>query len=204
MNQTLMSLLALTPREIGGDYGLGLSASQYAWISAPLSVGSVLSGICVGLMVRRTGARVTMFVGLGLMGVGSLVVLVGHDALWQMIVASVVMGIGLGLALGSMPNLIMAGARAHEQGSIASMGQLAAGFIGAVTPIIAFAILAPGAREAAPGVLVYSGTGFDIALVVSAALAAVTILIGIVFLRPRPGDEPAAVPVVAEGAAPAQ
>jgi MFS family permease len=203
MTQTLMALLARTPREVGGDYGLGLTASQYAWISAPLSVGSVLSGICVGLVVRRTGARMTMFVGLGLMGVGSLLVLVGHDALWQMIVASVVTGIGLGLALGSMPNLIMAGTPAHEQGSIASVGQLAAGFVGAVTPIIAFAILAPGAKSPAPGVLVYSGSAIGVALVVAAALAAVTILVGAVFLRPRPADRPVAAPIPAEDAAPA-
>jgi MFS family permease len=203
MTQTLMSLLALTPRSVGGDYGLGLTASQYAWISAPLSVGSVLSGVCVGLVVRRTGARITMFVGLGLMGVGALLVLVGHEALWQMIVASVVTGVGLGLALGSMPNLIMAGTPVEEQGSIASCGQLAAGFIGAVTPIVAFAILAPGAHQPVPGVLVYSNSGFDIALVVAAALAFATIVVAAVFLRPRPTDEPTAAPVLSEDAAPA-
>jgi MFS family permease len=188
MTQTLMSLLALTPRSVGGDYGLGLTASQYALISAPISVGSVLSGFVVGLIVRRTGPRALMFLGLSLMGVGALIVLVAHEALWQMSIAAVVTGVGLGLALGSMPNLIMQGTPPEEQGSIASCGQLAAGFIGAVTPIVAFAILTPGAHQPVPGVLVYSNAGFNIALIVAAALAFGTVLIAAVFLRPRPGD----------------
>ena len=187
MNQTLMALLAMTPHELGGSYGLGMTASQYALLTAPLSLFSVCAGIAVGVLTRRIGARVPMCVGLALYGVGALYLMFQHAVFWQLLVGSVVLGTATGLCLAAMPNLIIASAPASEQASMASAGELSAGLIGAITPIVAFAIMTPGAKSPAPGVLIYSNAGITTSFLVSACIAAATLLIGAMLLRARNG-----------------
>lgn len=192
MNQTLLALLSMTPRMMGGSYGLGFSATQYALLTGPFAVGSVVAGVIVGLLVRRTGPRLMMYVGLVLFAVGALFLMFEHDTFAKLLAGAVILGVGNGFALGAMPNLIIAGAQAAEQGSMSSAGQLSAGLIGAVTPIVAFAIMTPSAKSPVPGVLIYGDSGISTSLLVSACIAVGALLIGAIFLRPRRGAEAAA------------
>jgi MFS family permease len=189
MNQTLLALLSMTPRMLGGTYGLGYTASQYALLTGPFAVGSVVGGITVGLLVRRTGARLMMYVGLTLFAVGALFLMAEHDTFGKLLTGAVILGLGNGFALGAMPNLIIAGAPAAEQGSMSSAGELSAGLIGAITPIVAFAIMTPSAKAPIPGVLIYGDSGISTSLLVSACIALGALVIGVVFLRPRRGAE---------------
>src|SRR5205823_5152108 len=183
MNQTLLALLSMTPRMLGGTYGLGFSATQYANLTAPFAVASVFSGIAVGVLVRRTGARLMMYLGLSLFVLGALFLAFAHDTFGKMLAGAIILGVGNGFAIGAMPNLIIAGAPASEQGSMSSAGELSAGLIGAITPIVAFAIMTPSAQSPVPGVLIYGDSGITTSLLVSGAIALATLLIGAIFLR---------------------
>ena len=70
----------MTPRMLGGTYGLGFSATQYANLTAPFAVASVFSGIAVGVLVRRTGPRLMMYLGLSLFVLGALFLAFAHDS----------------------------------------------------------------------------------------------------------------------------
>jgi MFS family permease len=187
MNLTLLALLSMTPRTLGGTYGLGFSATQYALLTGPFAVGSVVAGAVVGVMVRRTSPRLMMYAGLGGFAVGALFLMLQHDTYVKLLIGTVIIGLGNGLALGAMPNLIIAGAPAAEQGAMSSAGQLSAGLVGAITPIVAFAIMTPSATSPVPGVLIYGDSGISTSLLVSACIALGALLIGVVFLRPRRG-----------------
>ena len=187
MNQTLLALLAMTPRTLGGTYGLGFSATEFALLTGPLALGSVASGMAVGMLVRRTDPRLMMYVGLVLYAVGALFLMVEHDTFGKLLAGALVLGVGTGFALGAMPNLMIQATPAAEQGSMSSAVELSAGLIGAITPIVAFAIMTPSATSPVPGVLIYGDAGISTSLLVSALIAAATLVIGVVFLRPRRG-----------------
>ncbi|MFD5538476.1 MFS transporter [Streptomyces sp. NPDC127079] len=185
---TLLALLAMTPRQLGGTYGLGLSATRYAFVTAMFALGSVVGGILVGGLTRRTGPRPLMHVGLGLLTGGLLVLAFAHDTLGKIMIGAVIFGLGLGFGTGAMPNLVIAGTPESEQGSMSSAGGLSAGVIGATLTTVAFSIMTPTAKSPAPGVLVYGDSGISNSLLVFAAVAFVTLLIGALFLRSRDGD----------------
>ncbi|NKQ51509.1 MFS transporter [Amycolatopsis sp. K13G38] len=185
MNQTLLALLSMTPQQLGQTYGLGFSATKYALITGPMSLGSVLAGLAVGLLVRRTGARLMMYAGLLLFVAGALFLMTQHDTYGKVLTGAVILGVGTGFSLAAMPNLIIAGAPAEQQGSMSSAGELSAGLIGAITPIVAFAIMTPSAISPVPGVLIYSDSGITTSLLVSACIAAATLVAEVLFLRPR-------------------
>ncbi|WP_166462899.1 MFS transporter [Amycolatopsis acidicola] len=205
LNQTLLALMAQTPRQLGGTYGLGYSASRYALITGPLALASVLCAVAVGLLIQRTGGRIMMYIGLGLSTVGAAFLTFQHDTFGGLLTGALILGAGTGFALAAMPNLIIVGSPAAEQGSMSSAGELSAGLIGAATPIIAFAIMTPSAMSPLPGVLIYSDSGVTTSLVVSACIALGTLLIGALFLRARgrEGTEEREFTPVQEGAAPA-
>ncbi|MEV7976803.1 MFS transporter [Streptomyces sp. NPDC086519] len=184
---TLMALLAMTPRQLGGTYGLGFSATRYAFVLAPFALGSVVAGLVAGVLVRRTGPRLLMYVGLGVLTVGSLVLMSAHDTVAKILVGVVILGIGTGFAMGAMPNLVIAGTPESEQGSMSSAGGLSSGFIGATLSTVTFAIMTPSAKSPVPGVLVYGDSAISTSLLVLAVITFVTLLIGAVFLRPHDG-----------------
>ena len=188
---TMLALLAMTPRILGGTYGLGYSATKYAFLTAPFSFAGVAAGLAVGILVRRVGARLLLYVGLGATVVGALVLAFEHDTYEKIIVAVLILGIGFGFSVASMPNLIMAGTPVSEQGSVSSAGGLSAGVTGAIMSTVVFAILTPTAKSPVPGVVVYGDSGIKAALLTLAAVAFAALLVGVVFLRPRGGVDEA-------------
>ncbi|MFF4507009.1 MFS transporter [Streptomyces sp. NPDC001401] len=184
---TLLALLAMTPRQLGGTYGLGYSASKYAFVTAPFAFASVVAGVVVGLVVWRVGPRLLMYLGLALFSVGALVLMSAHDTVGKLLAACAIAGLGSGLAVGAMPNLVMAGTSVSEQGSMSSAGGLSAGLVGAIMSTSVFAIMTPTAKSPAPGVLIYGDSGITTALLTVAAVAFASLLIGVIFLRPRDG-----------------
>ncbi|MFF4806318.1 MFS transporter [Streptomyces sp. NPDC001351] len=183
---TLVGLLAMTPRHLGGSYGLGLSATEYGrLVQGPFALAGVVGGVLVGVLVRRTGPRLMMYIGLGLLTSGSLALMLAHDTVGELLVGAVLFGLGLGWATGAVPNLVIASTPVSEQGSMSSAGGLSTGVIGATMTTVAFAIMTSTATSPKPGVLVYGDSGISTSLLVFAALAFVTLLIGATLLRPR-------------------
>ncbi len=184
---TMLALLAMTPRMLGGTYGLGYSATKYAFLTAPFSFAGVVAGLAVGILVQRVGARLLVYVGLGLYAVGGLVLMFEHDTYEKIIVAVLILGMGFGFSVAAMPNLIMAGTPVSDQGSVSSAGGLSAGVIGAIMTTVVFAIMTPTAKSPVPGVIVYGDSGIKAALLTLAAVAFAALLVGVIFLRPRGG-----------------
>ena len=203
-------LISMTPRAAGGDYGLGLTAFGYAAVSGPQAVLTVLGGVVLGLAIARVGGRRLMVLGLALMGLGGLAAAFWHDSVLQLGAAALLVGLGTGLAYGSIPNLVVAATPVEKQGSIAGMVQVFQSGFASSAPVILFAILAAHARPTPDGSsFVYSAAAMTQGLWFMVGICVVGVLLASTVLRSRAGtaaaegipDTAADRPVAAAGTA---
>ncbi|WP_245933503.1 MFS transporter [Arthrobacter livingstonensis] len=97
--------LLMAPAATG--YGLGQSMVQAGLALAPGGlVMMALSPVSARLSARR-GPKVTLITGALVIAAGYVVALVLNGAVWEIILASMVISAGLGLAFAAMPALIM-------------------------------------------------------------------------------------------------
>lgn len=179
-------MLAMTPREAGVTYGLGLTTFEYASIETPKALMTVLAGLVLGLLVARgRQPRFFLTLGLSIWVVGTVLLAFFNDTYLMLLGGALVIGIAGGLVTASVPNLVMRATPAGDQGSTAGTVQLCQTGFSAVTPVVMFAVLAPHATVIPGGGVVYGETGFRTWLLASAVLAAVVVLIGVTVLRER-------------------
>jgi MFS family permease len=178
-------LLAMTPRHIGGDYGLGFTASQYAYVNAPLSLAMVVFGFVTGKQLNRFGGAALMKTGLVVMALSGLEYMFFHDTYVQLLIAAVLMGIGQGLSFGSIPGIVIASAPADQQGSMAAMVQVTYNAIVGAVPILLFSILAGYITAKTKTGVIYSSAGFQAGGLLIVALTLVGLLLASTVLRTR-------------------
>ena len=182
----VIPMLAMTPREAGGTYGLGLTTFQYASVETPKALVTVAAGLVLGLLVARgRNPRLFLTIGLSLWPFGALLLAFLNDSFGQLLVGAMVVGVAGGLVTASVPNLVMRATPVGDQGSTAGTVQLCQTGFSSVTPVVMFAILAPYATVLPSGGVVYGEQGFRIWLVIAAVLATVVVLIGVTLLRER-------------------
>ncbi len=97
--------LLMAPTATG--YGLELSMIQAGLALAPGGfVMMALSPVSAKLSARR-GPKVTLMLGAGVIAVGYVVALLFNGTVWEIMIASMVISAGVGLAFAAMPALIM-------------------------------------------------------------------------------------------------
>ncbi|MFD6063814.1 MFS transporter [Rhodococcus wratislaviensis] len=92
----LVSYYAQTPSEVG--YGLGLDALGTSIIFIPLAVMIAVGGQIGGKVIERGFAIGVSVVGASIAGVGSAWLMLDHEAQWQFLVGTGILGLGYGLA----------------------------------------------------------------------------------------------------------
>jgi MFS family permease len=182
----VVPMLAMTPREAGGTYGLGLTTVQYASIETPKALATVLSGLLLGFLVARgRNPRLFMTLGLAAWAIGTTLLAFRNDTFGDLIIGALVIGIGGGLTTASVPGLVMRATPAGDQGSTAGTVQLCQTGFSSVLPVVMFAVLAKYATLMPGGGVVYAEQGFRTWLLISTALAVVVLLVGVTVLRER-------------------
>jgi MFS family permease len=181
-------LLAMTPRQTGGDYGLGFTAGEFAYVNAPLSLAMVVFGFITGKLMNRYGAAALMKAGLAAMALSGLQYMFFHDTYVQLLIAAILMGVGQGLSFGSIPGIVIASAPADQQGSLAAMVQVTYGAIVGILPIVLFSILTGYITSSGPAGVVYSSAGFRTGGLLIVAVTVVGLLLASTVLRTRRSD----------------
>jgi MFS family permease len=102
----LFPLLIQLPKSSG--FGFGGTATDTAFLSLPASVAMTLAGLSAGRLDRLMGSRIVLVVASGLITAGYGCMVVAHAGLWDLVIANVVRGIGLGLAYAAVANLVVA------------------------------------------------------------------------------------------------
>ncbi|MGV8871805.1 MAG: MFS transporter [Rhodococcus sp. (in: high G+C Gram-positive bacteria)] len=126
------------PAETG--YGLGQSILAAGLVMAPSGIVMMFVAPLSARITTTRGPKTTLMMGAAVIAAGYLIGVVTLDAVWLLVVISLVIGAGIGLAYGAMPALIMGAVPASETGAANSfntlMRSLGTSFASAVAGVI--------------------------------------------------------------------
>jgi MFS family permease len=179
MGFSVITRLAQTPASTG--YGLGVSLAVSGLLLSPMSIGSQASNRVSRLIARRFGMTAVLPLGAALAALPSLLLAFHHAHVWQLAVAMLLFGCGVGSTFVAMPALIVDGVPAHETGSATGFNSVLRMVGGAAGSAFSAVIL--GAYTST-GETYPRDAGYTIAFAVSAA-ACLTVLVGLLVMRQR-------------------
>lgn len=107
------------------DYGLGQSILATGLWMAPGGLMMLVFAPVSSRLIDTLGAKRTIMIGGAVIAVGYVVALGLMGAPWQIMVATVVISIGVGIGYAAMPTLILDESPAHEAGSAVGVNTLA-------------------------------------------------------------------------------
>ncbi|MET8511851.1 MFS transporter [Streptomyces sp. NPDC005077] len=174
LSSALYPLISLSPT--GHGYGLGMTPTSYAAVATPLSLAVTLGGFLVGRHVARIGGRRLMIIGCGLLVVAGLLLTFFNDTYLELLISSIIAGLGTGMTTAAVPNLVVDYAPTDDQGSIAGNVQIATSAFSSIAPVAMFAILASTATVT-PKAVVYAESGFQGVSILMAAFASIALIL---------------------------
>ncbi|MET8360035.1 MFS transporter [Micromonospora sp. NPDC005171] len=116
---TLLQLPAAT------GYGFGKTVSQAGLFLLPTVLMMVIFGPLAGLLDRRFGPKVPMFLGTVAVVVAFALPALAHGATWQVLLSGVLTGAGIGLAFAAMSNAIIESVPAGQTGEASGVNTIA-------------------------------------------------------------------------------
>jgi EmrB/QacA subfamily drug resistance transporter len=116
---TLLQLPAAT------GYGFGKSVSQSGLFLLPTVVTMVIFGPLSGMLNRRYGPKLPMFLGAVLVVAAFALPAAAHGAIWEMLASGILAGAGIGLAFAAMSNAIIESVPAAQTGEATSVNTIA-------------------------------------------------------------------------------
>ncbi|AGS69245.1 MFS transporter [Streptomyces collinus] len=167
-------------------YGLGRSMVVAGLCVAPLGLTMMFTAPVYARLSARYGPKVTLIIGLLVIGLGYGGGLGLMDAAWQTIVTSVVLGAGIGLAYSSLPALIIGAVPASETGAANGLNTLMRSIGTSVSSAVIGMVLANTAHHTG-AVAVPTMHGFRVSFLIATAAVAVGLLFALLLPRtPRP------------------
>ena len=97
-------------------FGFGASVTEAGLFMVPATVGMLVVGPISGRLSTTVGSKVPLVLGALASCIAFVMLAVAHDASWEIYVAMLVMGVGIGFAFGSMANLIIESVPAQQTG----------------------------------------------------------------------------------------
>ncbi|MEU1196756.1 MFS transporter [Streptomyces sp. NPDC005813] len=193
----LPQLLQL-PKSTG--YGLGQSMVVAGLCVAPLGLTMMFTAPVYARLSAKYGPKVTLIIGMLIIGVGYGAGLGLMNAAWQTIVISVVLGAGIGLAYSSLPALIVGSVPASETGAANGLNTLMRSIGTSVSSAVIGMVLANTAHHVGP-VAVPTMHGFRVSFAIATGAVAVGLLMALFLPGRRRATKPQLVASSEEDAA---
>jgi EmrB/QacA subfamily drug resistance transporter len=102
-------------------YGFGASVTGAGIFLLPSTMMMLFVGPATGWLERRFGAKIPLLAGTAFTAVCFILLAVAHDNAVEIYIASGLLGIGIGLAFGSLANLIVENVRQDQTGAATGM-----------------------------------------------------------------------------------
>ena len=181
---TFILIPQLAELPAGGDVGLGLDATQAGLLMAPGGLMMLVVAPLAGRLIERSGPKVPLAAGAiiaaaGLAGMGAWHASAGLIVLW-----GAVLNAGVGCAFAALPNLVIAAVAAHETGEATGVNTIARNVGASLGGQVAASIVA--SHVIAGGLP--ANAGFETAFLVSAAVALLAGLCGMLIPAARAGS----------------
>jgi EmrB/QacA subfamily drug resistance transporter len=108
-----------TPSSAG--YGFGSDISESGLIVLPMAVMMFIFGVVSGPLSDRFGAKIVLNLG-SIITIPSFVLLaLAHGAIWEILVATTLLGTGIGLAFSAMSAIVVDAVPSHQTGVASGM-----------------------------------------------------------------------------------
>jgi EmrB/QacA subfamily drug resistance transporter len=163
-----------TPRRAG--YGFSASVTESGLLILPMTVALFVLGLASGPLTKRFGSKLVLLTGT-IIGVVPFVILTtAHNAVWEIVLATALLGAGFGLAFSAMPAMIVAAVPAEQTAVANGMNANIRTIGGAIGASVMASIVTSGARRGFPREAGYVH-GFEMlgAIAIVAALAALLV-----------------------------
>jgi MFS family permease len=180
------------PRSAG--YGFAASLVVSGLVLVPLSVCSFVASRVLAVYERRFGSRTMIPLGSAVFAVAAVFFAVEHSTLWEAFVTTAICGLAVGFTTGAMPGFIVAAVAPSETGSATGFFQVVRSIGLTVGSALSAAVLMAHTR---PGQALPDVGGFEVALIIAAALCLATAVVSFV-LPGRAPSPPNAVTIGAE------
>ena len=198
-SQTASATFMATPSAFG--FGFGFDVLDLSLIALPTSVGMLLAATVADRLSRTLGPRQTVAGGFALATLGYLGMTFAHAHPWQFVVTGTLIGLGIGLLLGSLPTLIMAGLPADQTaigtGLYNTLKALAGSVVGAVFAALMDQYLL---KLPIPGLKLANEHGYVLVWTCCAAIALAGVLIALAVRTPHADKTTAQAPVTVPAA----
>ena len=171
-----------TPDSVTG-YGFSASVTESGLLLLPQTVATFVAGLISGRLAARFGSKAVLVFGAGLTSLATLGLVLAHDALWQLLVETTLLGLAFGLAFAALSNLIVDAVPASQTGVASGMNANIRTVGGAIGGAVLGSVVTAGAR--ADGLPVEAGytNGFAVLVVTSGLAALVAVLVPVVKAR---------------------
>ncbi|WP_158296484.1 MFS transporter [Nocardioides albidus] len=181
-NMLVTTQLLQMPKETG--YGLGLDILHAGLWMVPNAAAFGLMAPVSAWLTRRVGPQTTVIAGAVIMGATYLGRVSYSDDLAQIVIGSVLVGIGTAMGYGALPTLIMRAVPVTETASANGLNVLLRS-LGTSTASAATAAIATASTVAVAGRSLPSLDGLMLVFWLAAGAAMVTALLGVPMLRMR-------------------
>ncbi|WP_432168420.1 MFS transporter [Streptomyces sp. bgisy031] len=183
---TILPMMAMTPRALGGDYGFGSTAMELTLFTVPAGIATCVPSFIVGLYMRRIGARLPAVAGSLIMAAGATYTAFSHSEKWQVLLGFTVLAAGASLAYAAVPNLVIEATPVDQQAITAGMTGLLQTLGSTVAVQIVYVILLQNIGQLVQGSPIYTGRGYTLAYLACAGFALVAMLVGLLIPHGRP------------------
>jgi EmrB/QacA subfamily drug resistance transporter len=157
-------------------YGFGATATEAGLFLLPSSLMMLFAGPAAGVLGRRVGSKWPLAIGLCLCALGSGILAGFHDAPWQIVVAMLLLGIGVGFAFAAMAALVTEGVPVTETGVATGVNTVMRTVGAVIGSQVMAAILT---THTIPGTTVPSEGAFSFAFLLAAGAAAIGSVVGL-------------------------
>ncbi|MGW3911346.1 MFS transporter [Streptomyces sp. NPDC005070] len=182
----LPQLLQL-PKSTG--YGLGQSMVSAGLLVMPLGLTMMVTAPVYARLSAKYGPKVTLIIGMVIIGIGYGAGLGLMSAAWQSLVIAVILGAGIGLAYSSLPALIIGSVPASETGAANGLNTLMRSIGTSVSSAVIGMVLANTAHHVG-GVAVPTMRGFHVSFLIATGAVAVGVLMALFLPGRRPATKP--------------
>jgi len=175
--------ILMAPEQTG--YGMGRTMIEAGLLLAPSGlVMYLLSGVGARISAAR-GPRTSLAVGIVVIGCGYVSALLLRDQPWEITLATVFIGAGIGVAYAAMPALIMGAVPVTETAAANGLNALMRSMGTSLSSAVVSVVLAHEVVRLGPATLP-SSHGFTLALLISIVAAGVALAFSLAIPRTRP------------------
>jgi MFS family permease len=171
-----------TPARAG--YGFGASVTAAGLFLVPTTIAMLLVGAQTGRLEKRFGSKPPLLAGAATTMAAYVLLALAHDERWQIYVAALLLGTGIGLAFAAMVNLIIENVGPAETGIATGMNAVTRTVGGAFGGAAVASILASTVSAAGYP----SEQGYTVAFATCAVALGLGVVAGLAIPQRRPAD----------------